>query len=61
MRITAWLDNSPIPTQNSQVNFDVLIGNVCEGDVISFTDQIEDVYYMLRRPTAPFGDSFTLV
>lgn len=47
--IAVTLPNEPNEAFNNQVSFEVIIGNVCYGDTISFTDPIQDVSYTVQE------------
>ena len=60
--IAVTLPLEPFQAFNNQVSFEVIIGNVCETDTISFIDPIQDVDYTIRtfNPTF-FTDRPTIV
>ena len=50
------LENEPRGAFNNQVNFGVVIGNVCEDDRVSFTSQVPSFIYTIRNSPVLFED-----
>lgn len=59
--IHAWLVGEPRKFISESVGFDVMIGNVCQTDVLSLTDLFGDLTYTLRSPGQPLTERFTVL
>lgn len=59
--IHAWLVSEPRKLVDDNVSFNVMIGNVCETDVLTLDGLFGDLTYTLRSPGQPLVESFQVI